>query len=82
MWNAFAASNITAIPIPESKSGTTAAIVTMRRFSAFRRALQFCGSSGVSCGCGQRMVCPSGVVLSLAAKAAPNSMRASLRVGG
>ena len=55
-----------------------AASVTMNSCSAFLRALQFCGSSGVSYGCGHRIVFPSAVVFSLPAKTSPNSTRASL----
>lgn len=65
-------------PIPESKSGTMAARVMMRRCKFLRPLLQFCGSRGESVGCGQSTFVPSAVSFSLAAIASPSSIWASL----
>lgn len=66
------------VPIPESKSGTMAAKVTMRSWRCLRRDDQFWGSFSESVGWGQRTVFPSFVSFSFAATASPSSILASL----
>lgn len=64
--------------MPESKSGTMAAIVMMINSEFFRRSDQFWGSSGESVGWGQSTFVPSAVSFSFAAIASPSSILASL----